>query len=244
MKITSLARFLFVLTLVASLAACQTRPHSRPSALLQEESVRPGINAELLNPDLNPAQWVERFEREGREVYDQRHAIIRATQVRPGMAVADIGAGTGLFVPLFAEAVGPRGRVYAVDIVQEFLTLIDDRMQKAGIQNVRTMLATERSVELPPNSIDLAFICDTYHHFEYPQSTLASLHRALRPNGQLVVLDFKRIPGESSDWVLNHVRAGQEVFTAEIEAAGFEQIEQVEGLLKQNYMVRFRKVRK
>jgi predicted methyltransferase len=236
-----IASLLFIPALAWVLTGCQTRPLPAVASAVAEESVYPGINKELLNPDINPTQWVERFEREGREVYDQRQAIVRAAQVRPGMAVADIGAGTGLFVPLFAEAAGPRGTVYAVDIVQDFLTLIAERMTQAGITNVRTVLGTERSIELPPNSIDLAFICDTYHHFEYPQSTLASLHRALRPGGQIVLLDFKRIPGESSDWVLNHVRAGQEVFTEEIEAAGFEQIEEVQGLLKQNYMVRFLK---
>jgi predicted methyltransferase len=72
---------------------------------------------------------------------------------------------------------------------------------------------------------------------------MASLHRALRANGEVVLVDFKRVPGQSSDWSLNHVRAGQEVFTAEIEAAGFKQTEQID-LLKDNYVLRFRKVRK
>ena len=71
---------------------------------------------------------------------------------------------------------------------------------------------------------------------------MTSLHRALRAGGELVVVDFKRIPGQSSDWVTNHVRAGQEVFTAEIEAAGFKQTEQID-LLKDNYLLRFRKVK-
>jgi hypothetical protein len=72
---------------------------------------------------------------------------------------------------------------------------------------------------------------------------MASLHRALRPGGELVVVDFKRIPNQSSEWVMNHVRAGQEAFTAEIEAAGFKKTEQID-LLKDNYILRFRKVKK
>ncbi len=91
--------------------------------------------------------------------------------------------------------------------------------------------------------MDLAFICDVYHHFEYPHSSLASLHRALRPGGELVLVEFKRVPGQSSDWVLNHVRAGQEVFTAEIEAAGFKKAQEI-NLLKENYILRFRKTQK
>ena len=91
-------------------------------------------------------------------------------------------------------------------------------------------------------SVDLAFVCDTYHHFEYPRSTLESLFTAIRPGGSLVILDFERIPGESDEWVLEHVRAGKEVFRREIESAGFqfEREVTVEGL-KENYVLRFRR---
>jgi ubiquinone/menaquinone biosynthesis C-methylase UbiE len=157
--------------------------------------------------------------------------------------VADIGAGSGLFTLLFAKRVGPRGEVIAVDIVPEFLEQIRQRAAAAGFKNVRTVLATEQSVELPPRSVDLAFVCDTYHHFEYPRNSLASIHRALKPGGELVLVEFKRVPGGSSDWVLNHVRAGEEVFTAEIEAAGFKKTGRAD-FLRENYLVRFRKVGK
>jgi predicted methyltransferase len=235
-----------VVLVLVGLAAfgCKTAPSSAQTASLPpEQSVKPGVNTEYLKPDLNAAQWVERFEREGREIYDHREAIVAAARIRPGAVVADIGAGTGLFTPYFSRAVGPKGKVYAVDIVPAFLERIKQRAASEGLANVQTVLCTERSVELPPNSIDFAFICDVYHHFEFPQSSMASLHRALRPGGEVLVVEFKRIPGTSSDWILNHVRAGQDVFTAEIEAAGFEQIEE-QDLLKDNYVVRFRKIRK
>jgi SAM-dependent methyltransferase len=225
---------------VGLFAGCQTERKAFTGTALQETSVRPGINESYLRPDLDPTQWVERFENEGREVFDHRHQIVQAARVRPGIHVADIGSGTGLFVPLFAEAVGPRGKVYAVDIVPAFLDLIETRVDEAGIRNVETVLCTERSVELPANSIDLAFLCDVYHHFEFPQSSLASIHRALRRNGELFLVEFKRIPGVSSDWILDHVRAGQEVFEAEIESAGFEKVEEFD-FLQENYLVRFRK---
>jgi ubiquinone/menaquinone biosynthesis C-methylase UbiE len=205
-----------------------------------EASVKPGVNAEFLKPEVNLAQWVERFEREGREIYTERQRIVEAARFRSGAAVADIGAGTGLFVPLLSRAVGPDGTVTAVDIVKDFLAHIERRAAEAGLKNVRTVLCTERSAELPPASIDAAFICDTYHHFEFPRSTMASIRRALRPGGEIVLVDFKRIPGTSSEWILNHVRAGQETVTAEIEAAGFSKVEEI-GLLKDNYILRFRK---
>jgi predicted methyltransferase len=231
----------FALSII--LAGCQSPPPSQPTAPVAESSVKPGINGEYLRPSLNVTQWVERFEKEGREIYEQRQQIVDAIKLRRGASIGDIGAGTGLFTPMFAQAVGPKGTVYAVDIAKDFLAHIEQRASAAGLHNVKTVLCTERSAELPANSIDVAFICDTYHHFEYPQSTMSSIHRALRRGGELIVIDFVRVPGKSSDFILKHTRAGQEVFTAEIEAAGFKQVEQID-LLKENYMLRFRKVAK
>lgn len=218
-------------------------PSPAPALPAEERSVRPGINQEYLKTNLAVEPFIERFEKEGREIYDQRHKIVQALGIPPGASVADIGCGTGLFTLLFAEAVGPSGRVFAVDIVKEFLRHIDQRLKQAGVTNVQTVLCTERSVELPPASIDLAFLCDTYHHFEFPRATMASVHRALRPGGELVLIDFQRVPGQSADWVLNHVRAGQAEVEKEIESDGFQKVEE-RALLKQNYFIRFRKVGK
>lgn len=205
-----------------------------------EASVRPGANTEYLKADLEVRPWIERFERGGREIYDKRTAILRATGVRPGMNVADVGAGTGLFTMLFADAVGGDGRVYAVDIVPKFLAHIDDRARKKGLANITTVLGSERSISLPESSVDLIFLCDAYHHFEYPRSMNASLWKALRPGGRLVLIDFERVPGRSAQWILDHVRAGKEVFSAELAAAGFEEEGEVP-LLEENYILRFRK---
>ncbi len=234
------AFFAFVAALPL-LNGCQTGPAPATGSPVVEKSVKPGINSEYLKPNLNVSNWVERFEKEGREIYDQREKIVAAANIRAGSVVADIGAGTGLFTPMLSAATGPKGKVYAVDIVPSFLKLIEERAAQSGLKNVQTILCTERSVELPANSIDSAFICDVYHHFEYPQQSLASLHRALRRNGEVFLIDFKRVPGVSSDWILNHVRAGQEVVTAEFEAAGFKKVEEIP-LLKDNYTLHFRKV--
>jgi ubiquinone/menaquinone biosynthesis C-methylase UbiE len=204
-----------------------------------ESSVKPGINEKFLDPDLKVGEWTRKFETESREIYHLRDKIVVAAGIKPGITVADIGAGTGLFTLPFSEAVGADGRVYAVEIAKNFLEHIRARAAKVNAANVRTILCNERSVELPEASVDLAFICDVYHHFEYPKSTLSTLHRAIKPGGELVLIDFKRIPGESSDFIMNHVRAGQEVFESEIAAAGFEKTAEVSDLLKENYFVRF-----
>jgi predicted methyltransferase len=209
-------------------------------ALAQDASVKPGINDKFLDPKLNVEEWTKKFETESREIFHQREKIVAAAGLKPGMVMADIGAGTGLFTLHFAQAVGEKGKVYAVEIARNFLEHIKARASKASASNVQTILCTERSVELPEASIDIAFICDVYHHFEYPQATLASLHKALKPGGELILIDFKRIKGESSDFVMGHVRAGQEVFEAEVAAAGFERIVEVKDILKENYIVKFR----
>lgn len=205
----------------------------------QETSVKPGINDKFLDPRLKVGEWTQKFETESREIFHERARIVASLGLKPGMAVADIGAGTGLFTLPFAQAVGAGGQDYAVEIARNFLEHIRARAQQAQAANVQAILGTEKSVELPAASIDLAFICDVYHHFEYPQSSLATLHQALKPGGTLVLIDFRRIPGESSDFILGHVRAGQEVFEAEIAAAGFEKVDEVTGLLKENYFVKF-----
>ncbi len=208
---------------------------------LHEQSVKPGINDSYVEPDVDT--WIKRFESESREISKHRRRIVDSLEIKSGIVLGDIGAGTGLFTPLFAEAVGAGGKVVAVDIVPEFLELIRTRARKDRLFNVQTVLSDEDSVTLPRASIDLAFICDTYHHFEYPESTMSSIHRALKPGGELIVIDFDLIPGQSREWIIGHVRAGQEVVTREITAAGFVLADKQpdDSFLDENYVLRFRK---
>jgi ubiquinone/menaquinone biosynthesis C-methylase UbiE/intracellular sulfur oxidation DsrE/DsrF family protein len=210
-----------------------------PTALGQQESVRPGINDSFR--DVRVEEYVERFEVESREVYLHRHEIVDWLNIEPGNRIADVGAGTGLFTRLLADRVGPEGEIWAVDISEGFLEHIRRRAQVEGQNQIRTLLASDRSSELPPESVDLVFVCDTYHHFEFPHSTLASIRDGLRPGGRLVVIDFHRIPGKSRQWTLDHVRAGQAVFESEIVQAGFVKTRQATGFLEENYLVEFTK---
>jgi ubiquinone/menaquinone biosynthesis C-methylase UbiE/intracellular sulfur oxidation DsrE/DsrF family protein len=205
----------------------------------QEQSVKPGINDSFKNPDVD--DYLSKFEVESREIFAQRDEIVKRCSIKPGMELADIGAGTGLFTRLFSSAVGENGNVIAVDISQKFLDHIDQTCRTNGIKNVQPLLCTSDSTKLPADSIDVAFICDTYHHFEFPAKTLSSLRQALKLNGRIIVIDFIRIPGESTEWTLNHVRAGQEVFESEIIQAGFLKTREEKNFLKQNYFVEFTK---
>jgi predicted methyltransferase len=209
------------------------------STLAPEPSVRPGINAPYAHPDVS--QWIAVFEREGREIWDQREAIVAALNLKPGMVVADVGAGTGFFARLFAHRVGPGGRVYAVDIAREFVEAILRRSEQDGQSWIQGIVNPPDRTGLPPGTVDLVFTSDTYHHFEYPRAMLASIHRGLKSGGRFVVVDYERIPGQSSAWVMAHVRAGKETLIREVEAARFRLVEDVP-LLRENYFLIFERV--
>ena len=207
-----------------------------------ETSVKPGINKNFIDPDLDVDSYVKKFEIESREVFVNRESILAACEIEKGDTVADIGAGTGLFTRIFANEVGSDGWVYAVDIAPRFIEHINREASKADLKNITGVLCAENSINLPPGSADVVFICDTYHHFEYPKSTLDSIHRALKDDGHLILIDFDRVEGKSRDWLLKHVRAGKDTFRAEIQDAGFTLVDEkmVEGL-KENYFLKFRK---
>jgi predicted methyltransferase len=223
-------------------APAEAPPEALAPATALEQSVQPGINANFLASDLDVDRFVRTFEGESREIAVHRDEILASLGLAEGMAVADVGAGTGLFLAPLAEAVGSGGRVFAVDISPRFVEHLEQRAAQEGLAQVQVVQCAEDSVELPPASVDAVLVCDTYHHFEYPRSTLASLHAALRPGGRLVVVDFERIPGVSREWTLDHVRAGKDVFRAEIEAAGFRFEDELEVPgMEENYLLRFRR---
>ncbi|QDT01667.1 putative methyltransferase YcgJ [Rubripirellula lacrimiformis] len=201
-----------------------------------------GINDKFKDPELNVDEWLERFEVESREVYVARKQVLKACEIKPGERIADVGAGTGFYSQLFAKTTGWDGWVYSVDIAPKFLQHIAKRATDDGIENLTTVLGTDVSIRLPPESVDMVFICDTYHHFEQPAKSLASIYRALKPGGRLIMIDFNRIPGQSREFLIGHVRAGKEVFQSEVVAAGFTFIDEVQvDAFEENYLLRFSK---
>ena len=217
-----------------ALAACA------PQRQETRTPVPEGINDAFLAKEIDVDEFVARWELESREVYVARHDIVAAMQVEPGDTVADIGAGTGLFTSLLSEAAGPGGRVIAVDISEAFVARVADRAEREGLTNVETRVSNERSAELPAGEVDVAFLCDVYHHFEFHEDMLRSIRRALKPGGRLVVIDFERIPGVTREFLMGHVRAGKDVVLAEVRDAGFELVEEVDVAgFRENYFLRF-----
>ena len=221
--------------LVAAMA--QQGPEPRPAH-------HPGeMNKKFADPRLDVGEFVRHFENESREVFVQRQAIVRAVGLHPGDVVADVGAGTGLFTRLFASQLGPKGTVYAVDISPAFLRYIAERAKGDGHdQVVKTVRNRPDSIELPPRSIDVVFVCDTYHHFENPGIMLASMHRAVRPGGRLILIDFD-LRKDSSASVKQRARAPRDVYFREIVASGFAQVATPNApVLKEEFYAEFRRV--
>jgi predicted methyltransferase len=200
----------------------------------------PGPNDAYHDPRVSALVWQHYFEDDGRgEIYQKREAILALAPVQAGMTVADIGAGTGLFSMMLSDAVGPSGRVYAEEVEERFSRFVAERALRAGRTNVVSVVGTEWGIGLPAGSIDLAFLCDVYHHFDHAPEMLASIRGALRPAGQLFLVDFRREPGASPAWVLEHVRADEARVIQEVERAGFLLIS-ADHSLRDSYALRFR----
>jgi ubiquinone/menaquinone biosynthesis C-methylase UbiE len=232
-------RLLVVLT-VSSITSILVASAGLTQTAGQATRTDPKINEPFKNPDLKG--FIKKFESNDREVYARRKEIVAALELKPGMAVADVGAGTGLFTRLMAEEVGPLGKVYAVDIAKSFLKHIATDAAKRGQTQIMTVLGTQDSTNLPRASVDLAFLCDVYHHLETPEKNLASIRQALKERGRLVVIDFDRVEGKSTDFVLKHVRGSQDAFRKEIESAGFRLLPEAKlPTLTETFFLRFEK---
>jgi len=201
---------------------------------------RAGPNDTYRDPNMSAEDWNRLFEAAPRQIFAQREQILRLAGVAPGARVADVGAGTGLFSMMLSDAVGGGGVVYAEEVMEKFSAFIAARAAREGRVNVVSVVGTEDSVGLPPASIDVAFLCDVYHHFDHPQEMLASIRRALRPDGQIFLVDYRLRVGLSPPWLLEHVRAGEADVAREVEAAGFVLFFRDESL-RESYVLRFRR---
>lgn len=160
----------------------------------QREHDRDGIGKFYLGREIahvmghQGADWLERPERVEEEKPDQ---MVELLQLKPGMKVADIGAGTGYISWRMAQKVGAEGRVYAVDIQQEMLDLLAKQMEKRGKKNVEGVLGTIQHANLQPNSIDLAIMVDVYHEFSHPYEMMQSIVSALKPGGRVAFVEYR-----------------------------------------------------
>ncbi len=134
------------------------------------------------------ASWLEREERQQEERGD---LLLRELGLKPGMAVADIGAGTGYYARRMAPLVTSSGVVYATDVQPEMMQMLAGGAKKAGLTNIKPVLGGLQSVNLPDASLDLAIMVDVYHELEFPFEVIDSLVRALKPGGRIAYVEYR-----------------------------------------------------
>jgi ubiquinone/menaquinone biosynthesis C-methylase UbiE len=161
------------------------------AGVLVEAQRRHPVSGRIFAPvmGVGGAGWLERPEREDEEAPSK---ALDALELKPGMVVADIGAGSGYYASRMARRVGPSGRVYATDIQQGMIDLLDRRIRSEGLSNVTTVLGGMDDPKLPAGSIDLAIMVDVYHELQQPQIFLQRLKPAFKPGGRLVLLEFRK----------------------------------------------------
>jgi ubiquinone/menaquinone biosynthesis C-methylase UbiE len=167
-----------VVLAVAALAASQASPGRHP--ISGREYAQPmGVSG---------APWLDRAEREAEE---QPTRALQIMQIEQGTTVADIGAGSGYFTERLARLVGPTGRVFATDIQQGMIDLLKRRLSSERIENVTVILSEPSNPRLPASAIDLALMVDVYHELSSPQIVLEHIRTALKPDGRLVLVEYK-----------------------------------------------------
>jgi len=177
-------------------------------------------------------QWMDRPSREQEEQPDLALELIG---VAPGAVVADIGAGSGYMTMKLAARVGPSGKVYANDLQPSLLAIVKNKAALAGLANIETVLGTEDDVRLPGASVDLALLVDVYHEFSHPSSMLQSIRRAMKPDGRLVLVEYrKEDPGLP---IANAHRMSVAEVRTEIEPEGFQFDKTLEALPRQHIVV-------
>lgn len=178
------------------------------------------------------ADWLTRPEREAEE-----HPTVALDEIGipKGSTVADIGAGSGFYTLLLAERVGPHGHVYANDIQPEMLKLLDRRVRRHSLKNVISVLGTEDDPKLPKGAIDVALLVDVYHEFSKPQLMIRKLRESLKPDGRLVLLEFRAEDPKVPIRPEHKMTVGQ--VRAEIEPEGFKLIQLSEKLPWQHILI-------
>lgn len=158
--------------------------------------------------------------------------------LKPGMTVADVGTGIGFMLPFLSKRVGADGHVIGEDIEDDFLTVARQSAEQQNLSNVTFVKGTTTDPRLPDGGVDIELVVDAYHHFDYPEKMLASLHKALRPDGRLVIVEYyKRETAMPNGRALTHIRLDMPDVIKEVEANHFHLIEEKERIKNVQYML-------
>jgi ubiquinone/menaquinone biosynthesis C-methylase UbiE len=168
--------------------------------------------------------------------------LIRAMGLQPGMAVADIGTGVGYMLPFLSRRVGAEGKVIAEDIFDDFLAAAKQHAKDLNLANVTFIKGGETDPKLPEGALDIVLALDVYHHFDYPEKMLAAIHKSLKPDGKLVIVEYyKRPEAMAGGRAVTHIRIDMPDVIKEIEANHFHLLSEKEHIPSSQYMLVLRK---
>ena len=171
------------------------------------------------------APWLVR---ESRQREEDCRTMLQALGVKPGQTVCDMGCGNGFYTLQLAQLVGPRGRVYAVDIQPEMLQMLARNAAEARLANIRPVLGTPIDPRLPAGAIDMMLCVDVYHEFSHPEAMLGKIKESLAPDGLLVLVEFRGEDPAVPIKPLHKMTKAQ--VRAELEPAGFEMVREFDRL--------------
>ncbi|RAI92162.1 class I SAM-dependent methyltransferase [Algoriphagus yeomjeoni] len=231
----SIFYFLFI-TIFCLNFSCQAQTTSDATYTFKDAS-RDGTGKVYLGREISQVMgfagkaWLERAEREREEGIS---LALKNLPIDANSVLADIGAGSGYYTFRIAPLVS-EGKVYAVDIQQDAVTYIKNRSKELGIANVIPVLGTEKSPNLPEGEIDLVIMVDVYHELAYPREMLSAIYKALKPDGKILLLEYK---GEDPSIAIKPLhKMTEKQAKKELKANGFEFVENGKFLPIQHYLI-------
>ena len=177
---------------------------------------------------------IDWLEREEREMEENTSLLLKNLAVKPGMVVADIGAGSGYHSALLSKMVGT-GKVFAVDVEPEMIAYLNARIKQEKLSSIVPILSTEQKVTLPENTIDMMLLVDVYHEFSFPYEMALSMRAALKPGGKLVLVEFRAEDPTVPIKTIHKMSEAQAI--KEFKAAGFAFDKNIDNLPWQHCMV-------
>lgn len=176
------------------------------------------------------------FNREAAGSGSMADRVVDSLNLGEGDIVADLGSGGGYFTVKFAAKVGPRGRVYAVDVNRDMLKRVEELAREKGLLNVETVAAVEDGSNLKPGSVDLVFVRNVYHHLPEQGKYFANLRAVLKPGGRVAIVEFQQDKGFTFSGLFGHQTPEAEV-TALMEKAGYARKERFDFLPRQSFNI-------
>lgn len=235
-------KLIIILLLVVSCSSTSSKKEAHSHQNDGHKKHHKSMNDKFMKDDLNVKLWQERFENRDRDVYKNQTQIVEALNLRKNMSVVDVGSGTGFFLRHLHKEISPKGQLYAVELAPNFVEFIKGRAKIEKLDRLKVIKGGLDKTNMPLESVDLVFVCDTFHHFDRPDNMLRDFFNILKPGGTLVIVDFDLRGKETKEWVKKHVTRKKDDYINEVEGSGyFKFLKESKPGLKENVMLHFKR---